>query len=286
MVAELRRATKDFSPEMIIGGGSFGLVYRGLLSNGMSVAVKKCNAVGFPDVRAIRAEEETLGKVQHPHIIKLLGHCQWNSTHLLFYEYYANRDLYSWLHDESRRWAVSSWETRFRIVKGVADGLAYLHGLDNPIIHRDIKSENVILDSNFEPHIAHFGLARWMEASHTHVTTEPDGSVGYIPPEYLAGSNKATTKGDVYSFGILMLEIATRRRLAQLTTFDAQKMEVVEWVKMMVANYIVDPSNPNQQLVAVANLSHYFKIAWYCVINEPQYRPHMKWVVERLNEIR
>lgn len=281
MVAELRRATNDFSPEMIIGGGSSGLVYRGLLSNGMSVAVKKCNAVGFPDVRAIRAEEETLGKVQHPHVIKLLGHCQWSSTHLLFYEYYANSDLYSWLQAESR-----PWETRFRIVKGVADGLAYLHGLDNPIIHRDINSENVILDSNFEPHIAHFGLARWMEASHTHVTTEPDGSIGYMPPEYMAGSNKATTKGDVYSFGILMLEIATRRRPSNLTILDAQEMEVVEWIKMMVADYIVDPSNPIQQLVAADNLSRYFKIAWFCVIKEPQYRPDMKWVVGRLNEIR
>ncbi|KAM2759056.1 hypothetical protein COP1_023824 [Malus domestica] len=100
----------------------------------------------------------------------------------------------------------------------------------------------------------------------------------------MAGSNRATTKGDVYSFGILMLEIATRRRPSKLTTFDAQEMDVVEWVKMMVANYIVDPSNPIL-LVAADHLSQYFKIAWYCVINLPQYRPDMKWVVERLNEI-
>ncbi|KAA8537937.1 hypothetical protein F0562_027483 [Nyssa sinensis] len=242
-MGELLLATRDFSPELIVGDGSFGLVYKARLFNGVTVAVKKLGSDAFQGFREFRAEMETLSKIRHPNIVKILGYYATGSDRVLVYEFIEKGSLDQWLHDTSPSTEHDAsaarlplpWETRIKIIKGVANGLLYLHNLETPIIHRDIKASNVLLDSEFEPHIADFGLARRVEGSHSHVSTQVAGTMGYMPPEYIHGATTATVMGDVYSFGILMLEIATGRRPSwPFKEDDGKEVRLVEWATNMV----------------------------------------------------
>ncbi|KAL0438268.1 UNVERIFIED_CONTAM: Leucine-rich repeat receptor protein kinase MSP1 [Sesamum latifolium] len=211
---ELVEVTRNFSPDLIIGDGSFGLVYKARLYSGPVVAVKKLSPDAFQGLREFRAEMETC-KIRHPNIVKILGYCATGSDRVLIYEFIEKGSLDQWLYDTSSEEDYDalelrlplSWHTRMKIIRGVAKGLAFMHNLDTPIIHRDIKASNILLDANFEAHIADFGLARRIEGSHSHVSTQVAGTMGYMPPEYLHGATMATVVGDVYSFGVLMLEI-------------------------------------------------------------------------------
>jgi serine/threonine protein kinase len=297
---ELVNATKNFSADLIVGDGSFGLVYRAQLSNGTTVAIKRLDPDAFQGFREFRAEMETLGKVQHRNIVKILGYCVSGPDRLLVYEYVEKGSLDQWLQDASSenddmaalsQWGVRKplcWETRIKIVKGVASALAYCHGLEKPIIHRDIKASNVLLDSNFEAHIADFGLARSIDSSHSHVSTQVAGTMGYMPPEYKEGLTAATVKADVYSFGILMLEIATGKRPNLPTVMDGKQVLLVEWAKRMVAQNrqmeMVDANIWREGLVE-ANVKEYFAIAGRCTVESSRDRPVMAQVVESLDLI-
>ncbi|KAG5530951.1 hypothetical protein RHGRI_025782 [Rhododendron griersonianum] len=231
-MAELLEATQNFSPDLIIGHGSFGSVYMAHLPNaGLTVAVKKLSPDAFQGFREFLAEMQILRGLQHPNIVTILGFCSTDSDQVLIYEYVENGSLDQWLlldtpsktprslplswktrtktAEASRPRLPLSWETRINIVRGVANGLAYMHNLKTPIIHRNIKASKVLLDNDFEPHIADFGLAKRIDGSLSHVSTQAAGTMGYMPPEYVQGATRATATGDVYSFGILMLEIST-----------------------------------------------------------------------------
>lgn len=294
---ELADATGDFSPELIIGDGSFGMVYKAKLNSGISVAVKKLSADAFQGFREFRAEMETLGKIQHPNIVKMLGYCSTGCDRVLIYEFVEKGCLDQWLYDtsstsdmlESMPWTPLNWETRIKIVKGVAKGLAYMHNLNTPIIHRDIKASNILLDANFEAYIADFGLARRIQGSHLHVSTQVAGTMGYMPPEYINGAPMATTNGDVYSFGVLMLEIVTGRRPNfPFTGEDGHETRLVNWISGMVEQErymeMVDANLSRNDLKGSA-IVEYFKIAMMCANENFHARPPMNEVVEILNGI-
>ncbi|KAI5654557.1 hypothetical protein M9H77_31744 [Catharanthus roseus] len=295
---ELIQATENFSPDLIIGDGSFGLVYKAKLSTGVTVALKKLSADAFQGLREFRAEMETLGKIRHPNIVKILGFCAVGSERILIYEFIERGSLDQWLYDTSSPTTGNGdvqdsvirlplyWETRIKIIKGVAKGLAYMHNLVTPIIHRDIKASNVLLDQNFEAHIADFGLARSIEGSHTHVSTQVAGTMGYMPPEYIGGATTASVMGDVYSFGILLLEIITRRRPNfPFVGEDGREVRLLEWVKTMAKENrymeMVDtPEDVKENIVMEV-----FRIATMCTFEIPKLRPSMNQVVELLDAI-
>lgn len=298
-MSELIDATENFSTDKIIGDGSFGFVYKAKLSSGVTVAIKKLDKDAFQGFREFRAEMETLGKLRHGNIVKIFGYCASGLDRVLIYEFVENGSLDQWLHDTSRNDDVDgskqlnslcplSWETRAKIVRGVANGLAYLHGLEKPIIHRDIKSSNVLLDSDFEAHISDFGLARRIDTSHSHVSTQVAGTMGYMPPEYLGGNTAATVMLDVYSFGILMIEIATQIRPNLPVVLDGQEVGLLEWARTMEARSkeieMVD-SNISREELSEAGVGEYFRIACMCTNEKSRERPAMSYVVQLLDEL-
>lgn len=300
-MAELRIATKNFSNDLIVGDGSFGLVYKARLSSGATVAIKKLNPDAFQGFREFRAEMETLGKLRHRNIVKILGYCVSGSDRLLIYEFIERGSLDNCLYETSTSAEADQdsngylpsrqplpWETRLKIMRGVANGLSYLHGLPQPIIHRDIKAGNVLLDSEFEAHIADFGLARMIETSNSHVSTQFAGTMGYMPPEYRAGVTVATVKADVYSFGILMFEVAMGQRPNLPMVLDGREVGLIEWARILVAQNkhmeMVDASISKDELIE-ANVKEYFRIACLCTSEKSKERPAMSNVVELLDRI-
>ncbi|KAF5185888.1 Receptor-like kinase lip2 [Thalictrum thalictroides] len=308
---ELLVATKNFSTDGIIGDGSFGLVYKARLSNGVTVAVKKLSKDAFQGFREFRAEMETLGKntIRHPNLIRILGYCVSGDDRVLIYEFIERGSLDQWIHDTStgdnsmsRSGSVSVsmssiiirppliWETRIKIIKGVANGLLFLHTLATPIIHRDIKASNVLLDSEFEAHIADFGLARRIEMWHSHVSTQVAGTMGYMPPEYKNGGTIATVKADVYSFGVLMIEVAAGRRPNWPIRMedDGKEVTLVEWAKKMVAQgriiEMID-STVRRETLKEFEVGEYMRIAGLCTSEMSKDRPFMGEVVTLLNQL-
>ncbi|KAI3464691.1 hypothetical protein Pfo_021354 [Paulownia fortunei] len=294
---ELVDVTRNFSPDLIIGDGSFGLVYKARLNSGPVVAVKKLSPDAFQGLREFRAEMETLGKIRHPNIVKILGYCATGSDRVLIYEFIEKGSLDQWLYDSSSEEDYDdvelrlplSWHTRMKIVRAVAKGLAFMHNLDIPIIHRDIKASNILLDANFEAHIADFGLARRIEGSHSHVSTQVAGTMGYMPPEYLYGATMATVMGDVYSFGVLMLEIVTGRRPSfPFPGEDGREVRLMEWINKMIEQNrymeMVDASISKDDLKE-SMVVEIFKIGMKCAHEKWKVRPTMKEVVEHLDKI-
>ncbi|XP_065876332.1 putative serine/threonine-protein kinase [Euphorbia lathyris] len=291
---ELKIATKNFSPDLIIGDGSFGFVYKARLSDGVTVAIKKLDPDAFQGFREFRAEMETLGKLRHRNIVRILGYCVSGVDRVLIYEFIEKGNLDQWLHDmaggnEQASKSALSWETRINVIKGVANGLAYLHQLDTPIIHRDIKASNVLLDLEFEAHIADFGLARAIDASHSHVSTQVAGTMGYMPPEYRDGQTVATVRADVYSYGILMIEVATGERPNLPMNLDEKEVGLIVWArKMMVSNKhmeMLDSKMGKEDGFSEEKVMEYFRIANLCTNEIMVDRPAMNEVVDLLNRL-
>ncbi|CAJ1976910.1 unnamed protein product [Sphenostylis stenocarpa] len=285
---ELALATDNFSPHLIVGDGSFGLVYKARLSTNALVAVKKLSPDAFQGFREFRAEMETLSKLNHPNIVRILGYWASGPERLLVYEFLEKGNLDHWLHEPDLSHSPLSWETRVNIIRGVAHGLAYLHGLEKAVIHRDIKASNILLDSKFQSHIADFGLARRIDKTHSHVSTQFAGTIGYMPPEYIEGSNVANTKVDVYSFGILMIETMSSHRPNLPMKLGQKDIGIVQWARKMKeenAEMEMVDVNISREGLSEESIKEYVRIACECTSQMQKERPDMPRVVQWLDSL-
>lgn len=282
---ELAMATDGFSKSNLLGQGGFGYVHKGVLPNGKIVAVKQLKSESRQGEREFHAEVEVISRVHHRHLVSLVGYSISDSQRMLVYEYVPNNTLEFHLHGKDR--PPMDWSTRMKIAIGSGKGLAYLHEDCNPkIIHRDIKASNILLDNDFEAKVADFGLAKFSSDTETHVSTRVMGTFGYMAPEY-ASSGKLTEKSDVFSFGVVLLELITGRKPVDKTRpFVDDSM--VEWARPLLYqalehgnfNGLLDPRlesnyNPDEMIRMTA-------CAATCVRHSARLRPRMSQVVRAL----
>ncbi|KAF2579686.1 hypothetical protein F2Q68_00003137 [Brassica cretica] len=234
---ELAAATQNFSQARLLGQGGFGYVHKGILPNGKEIAVKSLKAGSGQGEREFQAEVDIISRVHHRFLVSLVGYCiAEGQKMLLVYEFLPNDTLEFHLHGKSGN--VLDWPTRLRIALGSAKGLAYLHEDCHPkIIHRDIKASNILLDESFEAKVADFGLAKLSQDNVTHVSTRIMGTFGYLAPEY-ASSGKLTDRSDVFSFGVMLLELITGRRPVDLT--GEMEDSLVDWARPLCLNAAQD----------------------------------------------
>ncbi|XVF19056.1 hypothetical protein REPUB_Repub11eG0077500 [Reevesia pubescens] len=232
--AELKTATEDFSQSNKLGQGGFGPVYKGILEDGKIVAIKKLSATSHQGRDQFAAEIATISSVQHRNLVRLYGSCTEGDERLLVYEYLVNGSLDQALF--GKRKLDLNWPVRFNICLGVAKGLAYLHEDSSiRIVHRDVKSSNILLDSDLNPKISDFGLAKFYDYLKSHISTRVAGTIGYLAPEY-AMRGVLTEKADVFSFGVLALEIVTGRPNNSVS-LDEDQIYILEWVCLVTKPY-------------------------------------------------
>ncbi|CAM0882699.1 unnamed protein product [Alopecurus aequalis] len=232
---ELAAATDGFSEANLLGQGGFGYVYKGTV-RGQEVAIKKLRAGSGQGHREFRAEVDIISRVHHKNLVSLVGFCIHAEQRLLVYEYVPNKTLEYNLHEASGRSALD-WPRRWKIAVGSAKGLAYLHEDCHPkIIHRDIKAANILLDYNYEPKVADFGLAKCQEIEQTAVSTRVMGTFGYLAPEY-ASTGKVSDRSDVFSFGVMLLELITGNKPI-MESSDQQHETLVAWAKPLLAKAV------------------------------------------------
>ncbi|XVF40674.1 hypothetical protein PTKIN_Ptkin01aG0133500 [Pterospermum kingtungense] len=229
---ELVIATDNFNPGCLIGEGGFGRVYKGYIESiDKIVAVKQLDRNGMQGCREFFSEVLMLSMVRHPNLVNLIGYCAEGDQRILVYEYMPNGSLENHLLDLGPGQEPLDWNTRMKIAEGAAKGLEYLHDFaDPPIIYRDFKASNILLDANFNPKLSDFGLARLGPTEgKDHVSTRVMGTYGYCAPEY-AMTGQLTTKSDVYSFGVVFLELISGRRAID-TERPTEEQNLVAWAE-------------------------------------------------------
>ncbi|GMY24531.1 cysteine-rich receptor-like protein kinase 2 [Fagus crenata] len=277
---DLKSATKNFSEEKKLGEGGFGDVYKGTLKNGKIVAVKKL-AIGQSSRAKTDFESEVklIGNVHHRNLIRLLGCCSKGPERLLVYEYMANSSLDKFLFGERR--GSLNWKQRNDIILGTARGLAYLHEEFHVcIIHRDIKTANILLDDDLQPKIADFGLARLLPEDQTHLSTKFAGTIGYMAPEY-AIHGQLSEKVDTYSFGVVVLEIISGRKSSEVKN-DTDGEYLLERAWKLHENdkhlELVDETLDTKDYTA-EEVKNNVEIALMCTQSSAALRPSMSEVV-------
>ncbi|KAL6888499.1 hypothetical protein ACP4OV_009525 [Aristida adscensionis] len=282
---DIVRATNNFDKEHIIGCGGYGLVYKAQLPDGSKLAIKKLSGEMCLMEREFSAEVVALSMAQHENLVPLWGYCVQGDSRLLIYSYMENGSLDDWLHNrDDDASTFLEWPMLLKIAQGASRGLSYIHDVCKPhIVHRDIKSSNILLDKDFKAYVADFGLSRLVLANKTHVTTELVGTLGYIPPEYGQGW-VATLRGDIYSFGVVLLELLTGRR--PVSVLSSSK-ELVKWVQEMKSEgrqiEVLDPAlrgaGHEEQMLKV------LEVACKCIHHNPCMRPSIREVVSCLDSI-
>ncbi|EEF40539.1 serine/threonine-protein kinase bri1, putative [Ricinus communis] len=295
--SQLIEATNGFSAESLIGCGGFGEVFKATLKDGSSVAIKKLIRLSCQGDREFMAEMETLGKIKHRNLVPLLGYCKIGEERLLVYEFMEFGSLDEMLHGRVRTIdrRILTWDERKKIARGAAKGLCFLHHNCIPhIIHRDMKSSNVLLDHEMEARVSDFGMARLISALDTHLSVSTlAGTPGYVPPEYYQ-SFRCTAKGDVYSFGVVLLELLTGKRPTDKDDFGDTNL--VGWVKMKVREgkqmevidqelLSVTKKTDEAEVEEVKEMVRYLEITLQCVDDFPSKRPNMLQVVAMLREL-
>ncbi|GMJ08229.1 hypothetical protein HRI_004492100 [Hibiscus trionum] len=283
---ELMEMTDGFARENIIGEGGFGCVYKGRLPDGRFVAVKRLKAGSGQGDREFKAEVEIISRIHHRHLVSLVGYCIAENQRLLIYDFVGNQTLEHHLHGKDM--PVLEWPKRVKIAVGAAKGLAYLHEDCQPrIIHRDIKSANILLEDDFEAQVADFGLARLNDTSQTHVSTRVMGTFGYLAPEY-ASSGKLTDRSDVFSFGVVLLELITGRKPVDPTQPLGEE-SLVEWARPRLIqalesgdySELIDPRLGKRYVES--EMLTMIEAAGACVRHSATKRPRMALVVRALD---
>ncbi|MCO5547746.1 hypothetical protein L7F22_001197 [Adiantum nelumboides] len=282
---ELERATGRFRSDNVIGEGGFGRVYSGILDDGQKVAVKVLTRDDQHGGKEFVAEVEMLSRLHHRNLVKLIGICTEEHNRCLVYELIPNGSVESHLHGIDKLTSPLDWEARMKIALGAARGLAYLHEDSNPrVIHRDFKASNILLENDFNPKVSDFGLAKAApdEAS-GHLSTRVMGTFGYVAPEY-AMTGHLLVKSDVYSYGVVLLELLSGRKPVDMSQPTGQE-NLVTWARPLLTSQeglevLVDPAlGSNFPLDKLAKVA---AIASMCVQPEVSHRPFMGEVVQAL----
>ncbi|PRQ47736.1 putative transferase, protein kinase RLK-Pelle-RLCK-VIIa-2 family [Rosa chinensis] len=295
---ELKTACRNFRPEGLLGEGSFGKVFKGWVDEktlvpsnvgtGMIIAVKKWKPESFQGLEEWKAEVDFLGTLSHPNLVKLLGNCSADNELLLVYEFMQKGSLEVHLFKRTRDIeAVLSWDNRLKIAIGVARALTFLHSLPKQIIHRDVKSSNILLDENYNAKLSGFGLAILGPTDgESYIETKVIGTYGYAAPEYVSTGN-LYVKSDVYSFGVVLLEILTGLGAID-TNRSFPKQNLVDWAKPLLSH------KRNLKTFMDAKINGQYsskealqtaKVTLKCLASDPKGRPSMKEVVDALEQI-
>ncbi|XP_048556027.1 cysteine-rich receptor-like protein kinase 10 isoform X1 [Triticum urartu] len=281
---QIADATRNFSNDYKLGQGGFGAVYMGELPGGLEVAIKRLSTCSVQGLMEFKTEIQLIAKLQHTNLVRLLGCCLQAEEKMLIYEYMHNKSLDCFIFD-SAKGAILNWERRFRIIDGIAQGLLYMHKHSRlRVIHRDLKASNILLDRDMNPKISDFGLARIFCSNVTEAnTTRVVGTHGYIAPEY-ASEGLFSTKSDVFSFGVLLLEIISGKRTAgfyqygkffNLTGYAYQLWQEAKWHEMVDQVLGVD--------YPVTEVMKCVQVALLCVQDSADDRPSMSDVVAMLS---
>ncbi|TVU34289.1 hypothetical protein EJB05_16120 [Eragrostis curvula] len=298
---ELKCATRNFRPESLLGEGGFGCVFKGWIEEngtapvkpgtGLTVAVKTLNHDGLQGHKEWVAEVDFLGNLQHPHLVKLVGYCIEDDQRLLAYEFMPRGSLENHLFRTAMQYLESlplPWAIRMKIALGAAKGLAFLHEeAERPVIYRDFKTSNILLDADYNAKLSDFGLAKdGPEGDKTHVSTRVMGTYGYAAPEYVM-TGHLTSKSDVYSFGVVLLEMMTGRRSMDKNRPNGEH-NLVEWARPYLGERrrfykLVDPRLDGNFSIKGAQKTA--QLAHACLSRDPKARPLMSQVVEVLKPL-
>ncbi|XP_034215198.1 LRR receptor-like serine/threonine-protein kinase FEI 2 isoform X3 [Prunus dulcis] len=276
---DIIKKLETLNEEHIIGCGGFGTVYKLAMDDGNLFALKRIVKMNEGFDRFFERELEILGSIKHRYLVNLRGYCNSPTSKLLIYDFLSGGSLDEALHERSEQ---LDWDARLNIIMGAAKGLAYLHHDCSPrIIHRDIKSSNILLDGNLEARVSDFGLAKLLEDEETHITTIVAGTFGYLAPEYMQ-SGRATEKTDVYSFGVLVLEVLSGKRPTD-ASFIEKGLNIVGWLNFLVTeNRQRDIVDPQCEGVQAESLDALLSVAIQCVSSTSEDRPSMHRVVQVL----
>ncbi|KAK4483662.1 hypothetical protein RD792_010863 [Penstemon davidsonii] len=282
---DIERATDYFNETRILGEGGFGRVYCGVFEDGTKVAMKILKRYDQQGGREFFAEVEMLSRLHHRNLVKLIGICTEDQTHCLVYELVPNGSVESHLHGIDKETGPLDWSARLKIALGAARGLAYLHEDSSPrVIHRDFKASNILLEDDFTPKVSDFGLARSaLDGDNKHISTRVMGTFGYVAPEY-AMTGHLLVKSDVYSYGVVLLELLTGRKPVDMSQPSGQE-NLVTWARPLLTSReslesIIDPSlGPDFPFDSIAKVA---AIASMCVQPEVSHRPFMGEVVQAL----
>ncbi|KAJ7528997.1 hypothetical protein O6H91_15G029100 [Diphasiastrum complanatum] len=284
---ELEIATNSFSETRKLGAGGFGTVYMGNLRDGQIVAVKKLNQYSKYGLTQFCNEVTILSRVRHRNLVQLHGCCLEGRELLLVYEFVPNGTLADHLHRHRGRGL--NWTTRLRIAVETSRALAYLHeSVCPPILHRDVKPTNILLDESFHTKVADFGLSRFVPLEVTHISTAPQGTLGYVDPEYYE-SYQLTDKSDVYSFGVVLMEMISAKRAVDMS----RETEDINLASFAIAKIqcgafhdVVDPNLEIQSKPEVREtVTSVAELALCCLSPKKDHRPGMKEVAEKLEQI-
>ncbi|KAM2638490.1 hypothetical protein EV1_022854 [Malus domestica] len=282
---ELAAASKGFREVNLIGEGGFGRVYKGRLDAGQVVAIKQLNHDGLQGFQEFIVEVLMLSLLHHTNLVTLIGYCTDGDQRLLVYEYMPRGSLEDHLFDLSPGRETLSWDTRIKIAVGAARGLEYLHCKANPpVIYRDLKSANILLDDEFNPKLSDFGLAKLAPVGDkTHVSTRVMGTYGYCAPEY-AMSGKLTLKSDIYSLGVVMLELIIGKKAIDCSKRPGEQ-NLVSWSRPFLKDrrkfvQLIDPLL--QGRFPVRCLHHAVAITAMCLQEQPTFRPLISDIVVAL----
>ncbi|KAM1307361.1 hypothetical protein ACFX2H_009625 [Malus domestica] len=288
---EITRATKSFSKDKVLGAGGFGEVFKGVLDDGTITAVKRAQPGNTKGMDQILNEVRILCQVSHRSLVRLMGCCLELEQPLLIYEYIPNGTLFEHLHgnyNTANRVSLT-WRMRLTIAHQTAEGLAYLHDSVTPrIYHRDIKSSNILLDKKLNAKVADFGLSRLAVAESSHITTCAQGSFGYLDPEYYLNF-QLTDKSDVYSYGVVLLELLTSKKAIDFNR-EEEDVNLVVYVKnTLKEERLMDAVDPRLKegtgIVELETMKEFASLALACLDERRQNRPSMKEVADEIQYI-
>lgn len=285
---EIERATNCFSESQRLGTGAFGTVYAGKLQNDEWVAIKKIKYRDTNSIDQVLNEIKLLSSVSHPNLVRLLGCCIEEGEQILVYEYMPNGTLSQ--HLQRERGKGLPWTIRLTIAAETAHAIAYLHtAMNPPIYHRDIKSSNILLDHSFKSKVADFGLSRLGMVETSHISTAPQGTPGYVDPQYHQNFH-LSDKSDVYSFGVVLVEIITALKVVD---FARPQTEVnlaalaIDRIGRGCLDDIIDPFlEPHRDAWTLYSLHKVAELAFRCLAFHSEIRPSMMEVAEELEHIR